>query len=86
MSMMSGSERRIAGSTAAKVSPALWLTWIWLTPSSRYSTGSSTVMTLTSGLLIPVSVAYSVVDFPEPVGPVTRTNPCGLLKDVEYRA
>ena len=82
MSTTSGSERRIAGSTAANVRPALWLTCTWLTPGSRYSTGSSTVMMLTSGLLISVSVAYSVVDLPEPVGPVTSTMPCGLVNDV----
>ena len=78
---VSGSERRIAGSTAANVRPALWLTWTWLTPVSRYSTGSSTVMMLTSGLLIAVSVAYSVVDLPEPVGPVTSNMPCGLRNE-----
>ena len=85
MSTMSGSDRRIAGSTAANVRPALWSTCTWFTPDSRYSTGSSTVMMLTVGLLISVSVAYSVVDLPEPVGPVTRIMPCGLLNEAEYR-
>jgi len=28
--------------------PTLWLTWIWLTPGTWYSTGSSTVMALIS--------------------------------------
>ncbi len=50
--MMSGSDRRMAGRMAAKFRPALWLTCTWLMPSSRYSTGSSTVMMLTPGLLI----------------------------------
>ena len=86
ISTTSGSERRIAGSTAAKVSPALWFTCTWLTPGSRYSTGSSTVMMLTSGLLISASVAYSVVDLPEPVGPVTSTMPCGLVNEVAKRS
>ena len=86
ISTMSGSERRMAGSTAAKVRPALKLTWTWLMPSIRYSTGSSTVITLTSGRAISARVAYSVVDLPEPVGPVTSTMPCGLLKLVENRS
>ena len=75
MRTMSGSERRIERSAAAKDRPALLLTCTWLTPGSRYSTGSSTVMMLTSGRLTTLSVAYSVVDLPEPVGPVTRIIP-----------
>ena len=47
----------MAGSTAAKVSPALGWTCTWLIPGSRYSTGSSTVITLICGLLISRSVA-----------------------------
>ena len=57
MSTMSGSDRRIERSAEAKVSPALGLACTWLMPGSRYSTGSSTVMTLTSGLLTMFSVA-----------------------------
>jgi hypothetical protein len=72
---MSGSDRRIERSAAAKFRPALLLTWTWLMPGSRYSTGSSTVMMLTSGLFTTLSVAYSVVDLPDPVGPVTRIMP-----------
>ena len=53
----SGSERRIERSAAANVSPARVLICTWLMPGSRYSTGSSTVMTLTSGLLTMLSVA-----------------------------
>ena len=75
MSTMSGSQRRIDRKADAKVSPALALVCTWLMPASRYSTGSSTVMTLTSGRAIWLSVAYSVVDLPEPVGPVTRIIP-----------
>ena len=40
----SGSARRIERSPVAKVSPALRLTFIWLMPAIRYSTGSSIVM------------------------------------------
>ena len=79
ISTMSGSERRIERSAEAKVRPALVLICTWLMPGSRYSTGSSTVMTLTSGWLTMFSVAYSVVDLPDPVGPVTRIIPYGLV-------
>ena len=65
----SGSERRIERSAVANVRPARRLICTWLIPSSRYSTGSSTVMMLISGRLISASAAYSVVDLPEPVGP-----------------
>ena len=44
-------------------------------PASRYSTGSSTVMMFLSIWLRMLSVAYSVVDLPDPVGPVTRMAP-----------
>ncbi len=57
ISTTSGSDRSIAGRTAANVSPALGFTWIWLMPSIRYSTGSSTVMTLISSRAISVRVA-----------------------------
>jgi len=51
------------------------LTWIWPIPSIWYSIGSSIVMMFTSGELMLVSAAYSVVVFPLPVGPVTRMIP-----------
>ena len=73
---MSGSARIIERSPLANVSPAFGLIWIWVIPSIWYSTGSSIVMIPFSGLLSSVSAAYSVVDFPEPVGPVTSTAPC----------
>ena len=57
ISTMSGSERRIERSAEAKVSPALGLICTWLMPGSRYSTGSSTVITLTCGWLRMLSVA-----------------------------
>ena len=43
-------------------------------------------MMLTVGLLIFASVAYSVVDFPEPVGPVTSSIPCGLMNEAANRS
>ena len=73
----SGSERRIDRSADANVSPARTLICTWLTPASRYSTGSSTVMTLISGRLMSARQPYSVVDLPEPVGPVTSSAPVG---------
>ncbi len=54
-------------------------------PGSRYSTGSSTVMMLRSGVFSRLSVEYSVVDLPEPVGPVTRIVPYGLVYDASNR-
>ncbi len=72
---MSGSDRSMDLSADANVSPALTLSWTWLTPFSCSSTGSSTVMMFFSGELRAVNVVYSVVDFPEPVGPVTRMVP-----------
>jgi hypothetical protein len=78
---MSGSARRIDRSADANVSPALGFTCIWLTPGSRYSTGSSTVMMFLSTSLRMLSVEYIVVDLPEPVGPVTRIAPYGFLNE-----
>ena len=59
------------------MSPACSFTWIWLIVGNTYSTGSSIVTTLISSLLIAVSVAYSVVVLPEPVGPAQITMPYG---------
>jgi hypothetical protein len=77
--MMFGAARSIAFRMRAKVSPIFGLTWTWLSPRMWYSTGSSAVMILTSGRLSSESAAYSVVVFPEPVGPVTSTMPFGRL-------
>ena len=46
-------------------------------PGNSYSIGSSTVSTLVVAVSMRASEAYSVVVLPEPVGPVTRTMPCG---------
>ena len=53
----SGSERTIERSPLAKVRPILGLICTCLTPSSSYSTGSSIVMIVLSGVLISVSAA-----------------------------
>ena len=50
--MMFGAWRSIERSAAAKVIPTSSFTGTWFTPESWYSTGSSTVMILRSGLLI----------------------------------
>jgi hypothetical protein len=50
-----------------------------LNSGSIISIGSSTVQTFTSGVARRLSVEYSVVVLPEPVGPVTSTMPCGRL-------
>ena len=55
--MMSGSARIIERRPVAKLSAILLFTWTCLTPSSSYSTGSSIVMIVFSGLFISVSAA-----------------------------
>src|SRR5438094_509868 len=86
MRTMSGSDRRIDRSADANVKPAFGFIWTWFTPPRRYSTGSSTVMMLRSISFRMLSVAYSVVDLPEPVGPVTRIIPYGFRKERSYRS
>ncbi len=44
-------------------------------PSILYSTGSSTVITFLLASFNSFNIAYSDVDLPEPVGPVTKTIP-----------
>src|SRR5258708_40324171 len=77
--MTLGAWRRAAGRARAKVwvsePTSRWLMvafwWGW-----RYSMGSSMVMTwMLFSELILLMMAARVVDFPEPVGPVTRTIP-----------
>ena len=46
-------------------------------PAIVYSTGSSAVRILTSGSFRKFMAPYNVVDFPLPVGPVTKTIPWG---------
>ncbi len=73
--MMSGSARIIARSPLANVRPAFGLICTCVMPATWRSTGSSIVMMFFSGVLISPSAAYSDVDLPEPVGPVTSTAP-----------
>ena len=51
---------------------------ICTTPSISYSTGSSVVISLSSIEFNSFNAPYSVVVFPQPVGPVTSTMPLGL--------
>ena len=53
----SGSERTIERRPEANVRPAFRLTWTWVRPGIWYSTGSSIVMMLRSGVLITFSAA-----------------------------
>ena len=82
----SGSWRRMARSALAKVSSMRALTWVWPTPGSSYSTGSSTVMMLLWAESSRPRAAYSVVVLPEPVGPVTKMMPCGCATSRSKRA
>ena len=66
--------------------PTFGCTAVWLNSSYTISIGSSIVVTLTSREAITLSAEYSVVVLPEPVGPVTRTMPCGrLMKSLKVR-
>ena len=53
----SGSARSIARRPVAKVRPVFGFTWTCLIPSSSYSTGSSTVTTVRSGVFSSVRPA-----------------------------
>ena len=78
--MTSGSSRSAA--LSARANEAVWCgTCRWFTSASLFwwtnSTGSSTVMMWQGRVsLIRSMSAASVVDFPHPDGPVTRTSPC----------
>jgi hypothetical protein len=83
MRTTSGSSRRTAfrafGKECVSACSSRWFTmqrlWVW-----RNSIGSSIVtMCFGCSRLILSSMVASVVDLPEPVGPVTRTRPRGLL-------
>ena len=67
----------MARSPLAKDISTRLFTWVCPTPSSSYSMGSSTVRILRWGEFSSARIAYSVVLFPDPVGPVTRMMPCG---------
>ena len=74
-----GSWRKIERSAVANVSPISLFVWIWFTPSIFISTGSSTVIILTSSLFSLCKIEYTVVDLPLPVAPVTKIIPLGEL-------
>ena len=73
--IISGSCRKNDLRADANDKPISSLIWTWPTPSNSYSTGSSAVKIFKCGLLTSLSILYSVVDFPEPVGPVTKISP-----------
>ena len=75
----SGSLRSIERRPRTNVTPAAGFTCTCLTPSSSYSTGSSIVISVLSGVLISLRAAYRVVVLPAPVGPVTSTAPRSCL-------
>ena len=77
----SGSCLRIALNPLANVYPVFELTWVWPTPSSVYSTGSSTVRIFWEESLKYRRPAYKVVVLPEPVGPVNKIIPSGFFKE-----
>ena len=60
---------------AAKVKPIFGLTCTCRRPYWVISTGSSAVQIFMSTVLIAPSAEWSVVVFPEPVGPTQRTSP-----------
>ncbi len=74
----SGSARSIERRPTSNVTPALGAICICLTPAIRCSTGSSIVRIERSPSFSTLSAPYSVVDLPEPVGPVTSTAPLGF--------
>src|SRR3989344_3384146 len=84
--MMSGSWRMRARRPSAKLKSSWGCTWVWLKLGSIISIGSSTVLTFTSSVATRFKVEYSVVVFPEPVGPVTRMMPCGRLTSASQRS
>ena len=71
-------ERRAFEKLWVSACSSRWLTmhFLWL---CRYSTGSSMVMMCSCRSRLTLSIiAASVVDLPDPVGPVTRTRPRGF--------
>ena len=83
-STTSGSSRRTAlrafSNDSVSVPTSRWLTAaLWF--SWRYSIGSSMVMMWQRRFLLRTSIIDAIdVDFPDPVGPVTRISPLGLRR------
>ena len=73
----SGSWRKNARNARGKVMPTASLTGTCMIPSMSYSTGSSTVSSFESIVLIRRRQEYSVVVLPQPVGPVLMKIPLG---------
>ena len=80
--IISGSCLRAVLNQYANVYHISGFTWDWLTPSTWFSTGSSSVIIFTQILFRLVSAEYSVVDLPEPVGPEVNIIPLG--KDIAF--
>ena len=72
-----GSPRKILLNPAAKVRLISGFTAICTTPGILFSTGSSIVTIRRSFVFRDAKKVYSVVDFPDPVGPVIKTIPFG---------
>ena len=83
--MMSGSCRISVRTPSAKLKSSCGCTCVWLNDGSIISIGSSIVATFTSSVATRLSVEYSVVVLPEPVGPVTSTMPCGRFTSCSHR-
>ena len=77
ITMISGSWRSMVRRALLKSSPAFSLSAICCTSGKRYSMGSSAVMIFLDTLFISFRAAYKVVDFPLPVGPVSKISPKG---------
>ena len=71
----SGSCLKNERSAEAKVMPCLTFCCTWLMPSTRISTGSSTVEMLRPSSFRMCRAVYSVTVLPLPVGPVARIMP-----------
>src|ERR1041384_1672480 len=71
----SGSWRRMLRRAVPNDTPAFEWTGTWVTPGSRYSIGSSTVIIFSSDGCRRPSAAYRVVVLPLPVGPVASRSP-----------
>ena len=78
----SGSCRKQLFNPSEKSYPFSLLIELWVIPSISYSTGFSSVMIFFSGVLICFNIAYRVVVFPDPVGPVVTINPSLYCKSL----
>lgn len=72
---VSGYCYRMARRARANAQPMSALAWIWVMSAYSYSTRSSTLMILLSQSFTSSRVSYNVMDFPEPVGTVTKITP-----------